>query len=184
MHISNLHRQVLFDTSNIKKSKSKIAFLKIKKINPNINVNYFKKKILKNNINKIANDFDILIDGSDNFKTKFLLNDYCIKNKKILIIGAINKFDGQILTFNFRKKNSPCLRCFYQSIPSDELLNCESDGVIGPIAGIIGSIQANEAIKEILKIGKSLCGYILIINTLNLDFRKIKLNKREKCICN
>ncbi len=184
VHISNLHRQVLFDTSNIKKSKSKIAFLKIKKINPNINVNYFKTKLLKNNINKIANDFDILIDGSDNFKTKFLLNDYCIKNKKILIIGAINKFDGQILTFNFRKKNSPCLRCFYQSIPSDELLNCESDGVIGPIAGIIGSIQANEAIKEILKIGKSLCGYILIINTLNLDFRKIKLNKREKCICN
>ncbi len=90
----------------------------------------------------------------------------------------------QTLTLNFRKKNSPCLRCFYQSIPSDELLNCESDGVIGPIAGIIGSIQANEAIKEILKIGKSLCGYILIINTLNLDFRKIKLNKREKCICN
>ena len=184
VHISNLHRQILFDTSSIKKDKSKIASLKIKKINPDINVNYFKTKLLKKNINKIASNFDILIDGSDNFKTKFLLNDYCFKKKKILIVGTINKFDGQIITFNFKKKNSPCLRCFYQGNPSDDLLNCEMDGVIGPVAGITGSIQANEAIKEILKIGKSLCGYILIINTLSLDFRKIILNKKEKCKCN
>ena len=82
VHISNLHRQILFDTSSIKKDKSKIASLKIKKINPDININYFKTKLLKKNINKIASNFDILIDGSDNFKTKFLLNDYCFKKKK------------------------------------------------------------------------------------------------------
>ena len=131
-----------------------------------------------------VNQYEIIIDGSDNFKTKFLLNDYSIKNKKILISGAINKFDGQVFTFNFKKKESPCLRCFFQTTPSDDLLNCEADGVIGPIAGIIGSIQANEFVKETLKIGKSLCGYILIVNAFNLEFRKIKLNKRKKCICN
>ena len=182
--LSNLHRQILFDINDLKKEKSKIASIKIGKINPDVKVNYFQKKLTKKNINKIANNFNILIDGSDNFKTKFLLNDYSIKNKKILISGAINKFDGQVFTFNFKKKGSPCLRCFFQTTPSDDLLNCEADGVIGPIAGIIGSIQANEFVKETLKIGKSLCGYILIVNAFNLEFRKIKLNKRKKCICN
>ena len=185
VHISNLHRQVLFDTSNIKKSKSKIAFLKIKKINPNINVNYFKTKLLKNNINKIANDFDILIDGSDNFRTRFLINDYCFKNKKILISGAISKFEGHVYTFNFTKKNSPCLRCFIAQEPKDlDTDNCEYDGILGALGGIVGSIQANEAIKEILKIGNTLCGYILIIDSLKMTFRKVKLNKRSNCYCN
>ncbi len=165
--LSNLHRQILFDVNDLKKEKSKIASIKIGKINPDVKVNYFQKKLTKKNINKMANNFNILIDGSDNFKTKFLLNDYSIKNKKILISGAINKFDGQVFTFNFKN-----------------LLNCEADGVIGPIAGITGSIQANEFVKETLKIGKSLCGYILIVNAFNLEFRKIKLNKRKKCICN
>ena len=76
------------------------------------------------------------------------------------------------------------MRCFFQTIPSDDLLNCESEGIIGPVAGIIGSIQANEVVKEILKIGKSLCGYILIFNSLDLDFRKAKIEQRKKCICN
>ena len=181
--LSNLHRQILFETKDLKKKKSKIASIKVKKINPDIKVNHFQERLTKKNISRIANKFNILIDGSDNFKTKFLLNDYSIKNKKILISGAINKFDGQVFTFNF-KKESPCLRCFFQTIPSDDLLNCEMDGVIGPIAGIIGSILANEFVKETLKIGKSLCGYILIVNAFNLEFRKIKLNKRKKCICN
>ena len=106
------------------------------------------------------------------------------KNKKILITGAINRYDGQVFTFNFKKKNSPCLRCFFQIKPSNELLNCETGGVIGPIAGIIGTIQANEVLKEILKIGKSLNGYVLIINALDLNFRKAILKKRLNCICN
>jgi adenylyltransferase/sulfurtransferase len=182
--LSNLHRQILFETKDLKKKKSKIASIKVKKINPDIKVNHFQERLTKKNISRIANKFNILIDGSDNFKTKFLLNDYSIKNKKILITGAINKFDGQVFTFNFKKKYSPCLRCFFQTIPSNDLLNCETGGIIGTIAGIIGSIQANEVIKETLKIGKSLCGYILIINALNLEFRKVKLNKRAKCICN
>ena len=114
-----------------------------------------------------------------------LINDYAVKNKKILITGAINKFDGQIFTFNFlNKKKSPCLRCFFQTYPPDDLLNCENDGILSTLAGMVGSIQANEVVKEILNIGNSLCGNILIIDALSLNFRKAKINKRKNCICN
>ena len=182
--LSNLHRQILFTSKDINKLKSKKAKLKIKKINPDIKVKSFKEKLTKKNIEKIANHFEILVDGSDNFDTKFLINDFCVKNKKILITGAINRYDGQVFTFNFKKRNSPCLRCFFQIKPSNELLNCETSGVVGSIAGIIGTIQANEVLKEILKIGKSLNGYVLIINALDLNFRKALLKKRSNCICN
>jgi len=144
------------------------------------------KKKYKNiiNINQIAKKFDLIVDGSDNFRTRFLINDYCLKNKKILVSGAISKFDGQVYTFNFSKKKSPCLRCFIPRIPRNpDIGNCEYEGVLGPLAGIIGSIQANEAVKEILGIGNSLCGYILIVDALKLTFRKVKLNKRSDCYC-
>ena len=183
--LSNLHRQILFNAKDIKKSKSKSASLKLKKINPDIKVKFFQKKISKKNIKKIAKNFGVLVDGSDNFETKFLVNDYAVKHKKILITGAVNRFEGQIFTFNFlNRKKSPCLRCFFQTYPSNQLLNCETDGILGTLAGIVGSIQANEVIKEILKIGNSLCGSMLIIDSLNLNFRKVKIRKRENCLCN
>tara|TARA_B100000686_G_scaffold352394_1_gene454238 strand:+ start:1428 stop:2183 length:756 start_codon:yes stop_codon:yes gene_type:complete len=184
VEISNIQRQILFNTKDIKKNKSLIAAKKLKQINPNIKVFFYKNRLKKENINKIAKNFDVIADGSDNFKTRFLINDYCVKNKKILVVGAISKFDGQIYTFNFSNKKSPCLRCFMPQMPNNTLNNCEYDGVLGPLAGIVGSVQANEIIKEILKIGDSLCGYILIINSLNLTFRKVKLKKRLKCYCN
>ena len=183
--LSNLHRQILFNAKDIKKSKSKSASLKLKKINPDIKIKFFQKKITKKNIKKIAKNFGVLVDGSDNFETKFLVNDYAVKHKKILITGAVNRFEGQIFTFNFLNRNkSPCLRCFFQTYPSNQLLNCETDGILGTLAGIVGSIQANEVIKEILKIGNSLCGSMLIIDSLNLNFRKVKIRKRENCLCN
>ena len=182
--LSNLHRQILFETNDLKKQKAKLASQKIKKINSDINVSYYQKKLDHGNIDKIAKKYLVLVDGSDNFKTKFLINDYAVKNKKILITGAINKFDGQIFTFNFlNNKRSPCLRCFFQTYPSDQLLNCEVDGILGTLAGIVGSIQANEVVKEILNIGSSLCGYMLIINSLDLNFRKAKITKKNNCIC-
>jgi len=184
VEISNIQRQILFNSNDIKKNKSIVAANKLKQINPNLNIINFKKKIDKKNIDKIAKKFDVLADGSDNFKTRFLINDYCLKNRKILVVGAISKFDGHIYTFNFLKKSSPCLRCFMHTIPKNDRDNCEYDGVLGPLAGIIGSIQANEIIKEILKIGDSLCGYILIIDALKLTFRKVKLTKRSNCYCN
>ena len=112
-----------------------------------------------------------------------MLNKYSIRYKKILIAGAISKFDGHIFTFNFKDKKTPCLKCFYQSEPSDEILNCEAEGIIGPIAGIIGSIQANEVLKKILNIGKDLNKHILIINLLTLNFRKVSFKKKKNCVC-
>tara|TARA_Y100000590_G_scaffold289859_1_gene326261 strand:- start:1268 stop:1822 length:555 start_codon:yes stop_codon:yes gene_type:complete len=183
--MSNLARQIIFDTKDIGKKKSIVAINKLKKINPNIKLKNFYKKLTKSNIAKIAKSYDTIVDGSDNFNTRFLINDYCFKNKKILVSGAISKFDGQVYTFNFSKKNSPCLRCFIPKIPNNpEIDNCEYEGVLGTLAGIVGSIQANEVVKEILQIGDTLCGYILIINSLKLTFRKIKLNKRSNCFCN
>ena len=185
VEISNLGRQIIFSTEDIGQNKSFVSVRKLKKINPDIKLINFNENLNLKNINRIAKNFDIIIDGSDNFTTRFLVNDYCLKNKKILVSGAISKFDGQVYTFNFTKKKSPCLRCFIPNIPDNpDIDNCEYDGVIGALAGIIGTIQANEVIKEILDIGDTLCGYILIINALTLTFRKVKLNKRSDCYCN
>ncbi|MDB9983277.1 HesA/MoeB/ThiF family protein [Candidatus Pelagibacter sp.] len=182
--LSNLHRQSLYNTSNIGKFKVKIAKDKIKKINPNTKVTIYKIRLNNNNFKKIINNYDYIVDGSDNFTTKFLLNDYCLKFKKVLVTGAISKFDGHIFTFNFKNKEAPCLRCFFQeSEISDDLLNCESEGILGTVAGIVGTTQANEVLKKILNIGTGLDGYIFILDLLHLRFRKVKLNKRKNCIC-
>jgi molybdopterin/thiamine biosynthesis adenylyltransferase len=182
--LSNIHRQSLYNTSDIGKFKVKIAKNKIKKINPNTKVTIYKIRLINENFRKIINDYDYIVDGSDNFATKFLLNDFCLKFKKTLIVGAISKFDGHIFTFNFKDKKIPCLRCFFQeSNISDDLLNCESEGIIGTVAGIVGTIQANEVLKKILNIGKSLDSYILILDLLNLNFRKVKIIKRKDCLC-
>ena len=185
VEISNLSRQIIFTTNDIKKNKSSVAINKLRKINPDLQLHSFNKNLTIQNIKQIAKNFDIIVDGSDNFRTRFLINDYCLKNQKILVSGAISKFDGQVYTFNFSNKKSPCLRCFIPKIPSNpDIDNCEYDGILGTLGGIIGSIQANEVIKEILGIGDTLCGHILVIDALKLSFRKAKLNKRSDCYCN
>ena len=184
VEISNISRQIIFTTDDIEKKKASAAISKLRKINPDTKLQSFKKKLTMKNINQIAKNFDLVVDGSDNFRTRFLINDYCLKKKKILVSGAISKFDGQVYTFNFSKKKSPCLRCFIPKMPNNmDADNCEYEGVLGTIGGIIGTIQANEVVKEILGIGNTLCGYILIIDALKLTFRKVKLNKRSGCLC-
>ena len=182
--LSNLHRQSLYNTSDVGKFKVKIAKDAVKKINPNTKVTTYKIRLNNHNFKKIINDYEYIVDGSDNFTTKFLLNDYCLKFKKILVTGAISKFDGHVFTFNFKNKKVPCLRCFFQeSNISDDLLNCESEGILGTVAGIVGTIQANEILKKILNIGTGLDGYIFILDLLHLNFRKVKLKKRKDCFC-
>jgi len=182
--LSNLHRQSLYNTSDIGKFKVKIAKNKINKINPNTKVTIYKIRLNNVNFKKIINKYDYVIDGSDNFTTKFLLNDLCLKFKKTLVVGAISKFDGHVFTFDFKKKKSSCLRCFFQETKiSDDLLNCESEGILGTVAGIVGTIQANEVLKKILNIGVGLDGYILILDLLNLNFRKVEIKKRKNCFC-
>ena len=176
--LSNIHRQSLFDTKDVNKSKVIVAKKKLKAINPNTKIKTYKKRLNNKNIKEIIKDYDLIIDGSDNFETKFLLNDICLKYKKKLITGAISKFDGHIFTFNFKDKKTASLRDFYQEEEiSDDILNCEFEGVLGTTATIIGAVQANEAIKMITEIGQNLNNEILIIDLLNLNFRKVKFKK-------
>ena len=181
--LSNIHRQSIYDTSDIGKLKVEIVKKKINRVNPHSKIKIIKKKITKLNVSKIIKKSDIVVDCSDNFKTKFLLNNFSLKNKKTLITGAISKFDGHVFSFNFKNKKIPCLRCFYQTEPSDDILNCETEGVIGTVAGIIGNIQANEVLKKILGIENNLDGFILIVNLLKLNFRKVSYYKKKNCIC-
>ena len=183
VQLSNIHRQSMYNTKDIGKFKVDVVQKKIKLINPLVKIKKIKKKINEKNIKNIVSKFDIIVDGSDNFKTKFLLNKYSIKFKKFYISGAISKFDGHIFTFNFKNKNEPCLRCFYQTEPSDDILNCETEGILGPVAAVVANIQANEVIKKILNIGNNLKNHILIVNLKNLNFRKVKFNKKRNCIC-
>ncbi len=181
--LSNIHRQTLYTTKDVGKYKVEILKKKLNLINKEIKVNIYNQKANEKNLIKIINKYDVIVDGSDNFKTKFLLNKFSIKFKKKLIVGAISKFDGHVFTFDFASKKTPCLKCFYQSEPSDEILNCESEGILGSTANIIGSIQANEVLKAILSIGKNLQSNILILDLLNLNFRKVLFRKRKGCIC-
>ena len=176
--LSNIHRQSLYNIDDLNKSKVAIAKKKLNKINPKTKIISYKLRLKNNNYKKIVKNYDYVIDGSDNFKTKFLLNDFCKLSKKFLVTGAISKFNGHIFTFDFKNKKTPCIRSFFQEKEiSDDILNCEYEGILGTVAGIIGTIQANEVLKRILNIGKNLNGYILIIDLLNLDFRKVKLKK-------
>ncbi len=175
VNLSNIHRQSLFSSKDIKKQKVNVAAKKLKEINPLTKIETYKLRLNEKNIKNIIKDYELIIDGSDNFKTKFLINDYCIKLKKKLVTGAISKFDGHVFTFDFKDKKTVSLKNFYQEKEvSDDIFNCEFDGVLGTTATIVGATQANEALKLIMEIGKNLKNQILIIDLLNLSFRKVK----------
>ena len=179
VNLSNIHRQSLFSSKDVKKFKVNIAAQKLKEINPLTKIETYKSRLNEKNIENIIKNYELIIDGSDNFKTKFLINDCCIKFKKKLITGAISKFDGHIFTFDFNDKKTASLKNFYQENEiSDDILNCEFEGVLGTTASIVGTVQANEALKMIMKIGQSLKNQILIIDLLNLNFRKVKFKKK------
>ena len=180
VEISNLNRQTLFNPSDIGKFKVNQAKKAINKINKKINVIPFKKKLTSKNIKKIFSSFDIICDGTDNYNTRYLINDFCLKNKKILISSAISKFDGHLMKFNFKKKG-PCYRCFIPS-PPDYENNCETEGIFSPVAGIMGSLQANEVLKCILNSKNDLTNHVLIFDSLKTDFRKSKISINPKCI--
>ena len=180
VNLSNIHRQSLFSSKDIKKPKVSVAAKKLKEINPLTKIKTYKSRLNHNNIKNIMKNYEIIIDGSDNFKTKFLINDYCLKLKKKLVTGAISKFDGHIFTFNFKDKKTASLKNFYQENEiSDDILSCEFEGVLGTTASIVGAVQANEALKMIMEIGQNLKNQMLIIDLLNLNFRKVKFKKNK-----
>ena len=180
IELSNLNRQILFDASDIGKFKVSQAKSKIKKIYKKIKLKTFKLKISSKNIKSIMRNCDIICDGTDNFETRYLINDYCKKNKKILISAAISRFDGHLFKFNFKKKG-PCYRCFMPDLPNDEN-NCETDGIFSPVAGIMGALQANEVLKTILGLKDDLNNNILIFNSLKMMLKKVKITINPNCL--
>ena len=185
VELSNLQRQILFDKKSINKLKVEIAKKKINNLNPSIKLNIYKKKITNLNIDKIISKYDIVVDGSDNFETKYLVNDACIKNKKTLVSASLNGFEAQISIFKpwIKSIDNPCYRCLFpEDYKNTNISNCRESGIIGGLAGTVGSIQSVEVIKEILNIGKSLNGKLFIIDLLNGIFRKLKVKKNKKCL--
>ena len=180
IEISNLNRQTLFKESDIGKYKVDQAKKAIKQINKNTKISLFKKRLTKKNISQICKKFDIICDGTDNYPTRYLINDYCRLKKKILISSAINKFDGHLMKFNFKRKG-PCYRCFMPEPPENEK-NCQADGIFSPVAGIMGSLQANEALKSLLDKKNEFSNYLIIFDGLKTEFKKLKLSVNPNCI--
>ena len=148
IELSNLNRQIIYNSNDIGKYKVDIAKKRIKNINKNIFIKSYKLRLDKNNILNIIKDFDIICDGTDNFETRLLINDFCLKMRKVLISAAVSGFDGHIFKFNFKKK-TPCFRCYMPEVPPNEN-NCETEGVTPTLTGVIGTLQANEVLNSIL----------------------------------
>ena len=186
VELSNLQRQIIHTTKEIGLNKTESAKNFVKQINPNIKVSNINSKLAKNNIEELISQSDIIADGSDNFETRYLVADTSYKLGKVLVSAAITKFEGQISTWKNYPSSLPCFRCLFPHQPlSANQYNCSSNGVLGSVAGFLGSLQATEVIKEILEIGNSLAGYLNIYDLLNNNFRKIKVSKDPKCeFCN
>ncbi len=180
VELSNLNRQILFNNSDLNKYKVLQAKKKIIQIYKNIKIKTIKSKVNSKNIRSILKNYEIICDGTDNYETRYLINDFCKKNKKILISAAISRFDGHLFKFNFKKKG-PCYRCFMPEYPNLEN-NCETDGIFSPVAGVMGSIQANEVLKTILDLKNDLSTNMLIFNSLGVNLRKVKISVNKDCI--
>ena len=180
VELSNLNRQILFNISDLKKYKVVQAKTQVKKIYKNIKIKTFRSRLTSKNIKSILRSYEIICDGTDNYETRYLINDFCKKNKKILISAAINRFDGHLFKFNFTKAG-PCYRCFMPDQPALEN-NCETEGIFSPVAGIMGSFQANEVLKTVLNLKSDLSTNMLIFNSLKMTLRTVKISMNRNCI--
>lgn len=180
---SNLQRQIIHGTDNVGELKIESARRSIARINPFVNVNIYQDKFTTDNAMDIARDYDIIIDGTDNFPTRYLVNDVCVLLGKPTVYGSIFRFEGQASVFS--AKHGPCYRCLYPEPPPEGLVpNCAEGGVIGVLPGMIGTIQANEAIKLILGEGLPLYNRLLVLDALDMRFRELSIHKNPHCqIC-
>jgi molybdopterin-synthase adenylyltransferase len=178
--LSNLQRQIIHMTAQIGKNKAESAQNIARQINPEIKIITYDERLTLQNAEHIIHQYDIVADGCDNFSTRFLLNDICLKYKKPLVSGALSQFDGQLATFKGYDKKLPCYRCLVPDHPRG-VLSCAEAGILGAVSGVVGTMQAVEILKEILNIGDSLAGKLLIYDALSATSRTIKLPKDPEC---
>ncbi|MBI4003813.1 MAG: ThiF family adenylyltransferase, partial [Candidatus Omnitrophica bacterium] len=176
----NLQRQIIHRTEDVGRLKVESAKERINAINPEVQVKTFNAKISSDNVLELIKDYDIVIDGTDNFPTRYLVNDACVFQKKPNIYGSIFRFDGQATIFSPFK--GPCYRCLYPEPPPPGMVpSCAEGGVLGVLPGIIGIIQATEAVKLIIGKGEPLIGRLLLYNALKMEFREVKLKRNPAC---
>ncbi|MBP9733536.1 MAG: molybdopterin-synthase adenylyltransferase MoeB [Candidatus Omnitrophica bacterium] len=177
---SNLQRQVAHGTKDVGRPKVDSAMDSIKDINPNVKVIPIRERLTRENITRILKDYDFIIDGTDNFQTRYLVNDACVFAKKPFVYGSIYRFEGQSTVFWPGK--GPCYRCLFAEPPPPDLApSCAEGGVLGILPGLIGVIQATEAIKIILGKGDLLIGRLLLVDTMRMDFRQVKFRRNPEC---
>jgi len=181
VELHNLQRQVLHRTPDIGLLKVESGKKTIESLNPEVQVQVYAERISSANVRGVIKDYHLVLDGSDNFPTRFLINDACFFEKKTLISGAILRFDGQLSTFK-PHAGGPCYRCLFpEPPPPGTVPSCQEAGVLGGVAGVIGLLQANEALKEILGLGKSMAGRLLLFNALSLSFEVVELQRNPGC---
>jgi len=181
--LSNLQRQVLHATPDVGRPKVESARETLLAINPNITVNTYTERITSANVLDIIKDYDVVMDGSDNFPTRFLMNDACFMLGKPLVSGSMFRFDGQVTVLRGHLPTDPCYRCLYPEPPPADLVpSCQEAGILGVLAGTVGVLQATETIKLILGQGEPLVGQLLVYNALEMEFMRVKYRKNPDCL--
>jgi sulfur-carrier protein adenylyltransferase/sulfurtransferase len=178
--LANLQRQILYSTSQVSQSKVDVAQKRLLELNPELQIEAIHDRITAKNAEQLVGRYDLIVDGSDNFSSRYVVNEACVRAKKPLVFGAIYRFDGQVSVFGLA--NSPCYRCLYPEAPQAEAVpGCSEAGVLGVLPGVVGTLMATEVLKIILGIGKSLSGQVLIYDALGADFRRMKISRRQDC---
>ena len=179
--MTNLQRQIVHRTASIGMSKVESARASLAEINPEVRIVALNERADKARLAELVAQADVVLDCSDNFATRYALNRACVLLKKPLVSGAATRFDGQITVFDQRHAHSPCYQCLYPEQASAEETRCAVMGVFAPLVGIIGSLQAAEALKLLAGTGTSLCGRLLVMDGLHMELRTVKLNKDKVC---
>ena len=178
---SNLQRQIVHNTSNIGESKVSSARNTLHAINPETDIHCVDKKLSQHELETLISDADCVIDATDNFDTRFMINQVCVNRSKPLVSAAAIQYEGQISVFDFRNEDSPCYACLYPDTNAEENTNCSDNGILAPVVGIIGSMQALETIKLLCDIGDTLQNRLMIFDALSMQWRTMKLKKDTHC---
>ncbi len=179
--LSNLQRQIVHDTAHVGEPKTTSARQSLAQLNPGVTVIEHKMRLTVDNATSLIGGYDIVADGSDNFPTRFLVNDACFFAQKTLISAAVLRFDGQLGTFK-PHAGGPCYRCLYPAPPPPgQIPSCDEAGVLGAVAGVMGTLQATEVLKEILGIGEGMAGRLLIYDALSANMRQVRVNPDPEC---
>lgn len=183
VELSNLQRQVIHTTPDVGRPKVESAAEKIRALNPDVTVNIYPERLTPANAISIIADYDIVADGTDNFKTRHLVNDMCVALEKTLVSGALSSYTGQLATFKpHAGEGLPCYRCFLpHTPPRNEGGTCADHGILGAVAGMVGTMQALEVLKEITGVGESLAGKMMLMDVRDMSMRKIKLPQDPNC---